>query len=98
MPLSIRLPVGWLFKSKDLSVTSGCCCFAMDHGFEFHVRTHHFSNLKMAATIKDSEDQIAKRAAPKPILLSKLEGCSDVVNMAVAIPHEDAIISVSDDR
>ena len=61
-------------------------------------RSRGTHQLKMAATIKDSNDQVVRSAAPKPILLSKLEGCSDVVNMATAIPHEDAIISVSDDR
>ena len=34
----------------------------------------------------------------KPQLLNKLEGCCDAVNMAVIIPREDGVISVSDDR
>ncbi|KXJ29764.1 WD repeat and FYVE domain-containing protein 2 [Exaiptasia diaphana] len=52
----------------------------------------------MAATIKDTEQDRTRRSLPKPTLVNKLEGCSDVVNMAVPIPHEDAIISVSDDN
>lgn len=53
---------------------------------------------KMAATIKDSEDDTSKRKHIKAALVNKLEGCSGVVNMAVAIPHEDAVITVSDDK
>lgn len=34
----------------------------------------------------------------KPILVNKLEGCSDSINMAMFIPHEDGVISISDDR
>lgn len=52
----------------------------------------------MAATIKDTEHDKTRKSIPKPILVNKLEGCSDVVNMAVTIPHEDAIISVSEDK
>ena len=53
---------------------------------------------KMAATIKDSEDDTSTRKHIKAALVNKLEGCSDVVNMAVTIPHEDAVITVSDDK
>ena len=52
----------------------------------------------MAATIKDTEEEISKRKHIKAVLVNKLEGCSDTVNMAVTIPHEDAVISVSDDK
>ena len=52
----------------------------------------------MAATIKDSEEETPKRKHIKAVLVNKLEGCSDIVNMAVTIPHEDAVISVSDDK
>ena len=38
-----------------------------------------------------------KRRRAKPILLNRLEGCTGAVNAAVAIPHEDAVISVSED-
>ncbi|ELU03889.1 hypothetical protein CAPTEDRAFT_228655 [Capitella teleta] len=34
----------------------------------------------------------------KPELINKLEGINDVINMAVIIPREDGVISVSDDR
>ncbi|XP_043927614.1 WD repeat and FYVE domain-containing protein 2 [Protopterus annectens] len=34
----------------------------------------------------------------KPILLSKIEGFQDLVNMAFIIPKEDGVISVSEDR
>lgn len=34
----------------------------------------------------------------RPSLLSKLEGHSDVINAAIIVPGEDAVISVSDDR
>lgn len=52
----------------------------------------------MAATIKDSVEDTSKRKHIKAALVNKLEGCSDVVNMAVTIPHEDAVITVSDDK
>ena len=52
----------------------------------------------MAATIKDAEEEISRRKHIKAVLVNKLEGCSDTVNMAVTIPHEDAVISVSDDK
>lgn len=56
----------------------------------------------MAATIRDrlEEDVTTKRSRKhlKAVLVNKLEGCSDTVNMAVTIPHEDAVISVSDDK
>lgn len=44
-----------------------------------------------------SADGQGKRRRAKPILLNKLEGCTSAVNAAVAIPHEDAVISVSED-
>ncbi|MEE6472304.1 hypothetical protein FKM82_009572 [Ascaphus truei] len=34
----------------------------------------------------------------KPILLSKVEGSQDVVNMALIVPKEDGVITVSEDR
>lgn len=34
----------------------------------------------------------------RPVLLSKIEGSQDVVNMAAIIPKEDGVISVSEDR
>uniref|UniRef100_T1J4T5 FYVE-type domain-containing protein n=1 Tax=Strigamia maritima TaxID=126957 RepID=T1J4T5_STRMM len=37
-------------------------------------------------------------AVRKPVLVNKLEGCSDDINMAVVISGEDGVISVSDDR
>ena len=54
----------------------------------------------MAATIKDPEDDTSSSKVKhiKAVLVNKLEGCSAVVNMAVTIPHEDAVISVSDDK
>lgn len=52
----------------------------------------------MAATIKDAEEDTSKRKHIKAVLVNKLEGSSDTVNMAVTIPHEDAVISVSDDK
>ena len=52
----------------------------------------------MAATIKDTEEDISRKKHTKAVLVNKLEGCSDTVNMAVTIPHEDAVISVSDDK
>lgn len=52
----------------------------------------------MAAKIEDPIDEATKKKNPRPILKNKLEGCSDVVNEARIIPHEDAVITVSDDR
>lgn len=57
-----------------------------------------WARAKMAATIKDSEEDTSKRKHIKAVLVNKLEGCSAVVNMAVTVPHEDAVISVSDDK
>lgn len=34
----------------------------------------------------------------KPLLLNKVEGSQDVVNMAAIVPKEDGVISVSEDR
>lgn len=59
---------------------------------------HSRAQTKMAATIKDTEQDQQRKTFPKPSLINKLEGCSDIVNMAVTIPHEDAIISVSQDK
>ena len=33
-----------------------------------------------------------------PHLLNKLDGHTDTVNAALAVPREDAVISVSDDK
>ncbi|XP_027048719.1 WD repeat and FYVE domain-containing protein 2-like isoform X1 [Pocillopora damicornis] len=54
----------------------------------------------MAATIKDPDEDSSRPKGKhiKAVLVNKLEGCSGVVNMAVTIPHEDAVISVSDDK
>lgn len=54
----------------------------------------------MAAEIKPApgvnHDKFS--SSRKPILLSKLEGCSDDVNAAIIIPREEGVISVCDDR
>lgn len=34
----------------------------------------------------------------KPILLHRVEGSQEVVNMAVIVPKEEGVISVSEDR
>lgn len=53
----------------------------------------------MAAEIKPAAGANEKfNSAKKPVLLSKLEGCSDDINAAIIIPGEDGVISVSDDR
>ncbi|XP_038658515.1 WD repeat and FYVE domain-containing protein 2 isoform X2 [Scyliorhinus canicula] len=39
-----------------------------------------------------------KALTRRPVLLSKIEGFQDVVNMAAIIPKEDGVISVSEDR
>ena len=52
----------------------------------------------MAAKIEDPVDETGKRKNPRPVLKNKLDGCSDVVNMAITTPHEDAVITVSEDR
>ena len=51
----------------------------------------------MAAEIKPSSTN-RHGAVRKPQLVNKLEGSSDDINMAVFIPREDGVISVSDDR
>ena len=51
----------------------------------------------MAAEIKSPQGNRTGNVR-KPQLLNKLEGSSDVVNMAIIIPREDGVISVSDDR
>lgn len=84
--------------------------FALEVPFQITSVTHWFVALwewcqlfqalseKMAATIKDAEEDTSKRKHIKAVLVNKLEGSSDTVNMAVTIPHEDAVISVSDDK
>ena len=54
----------------------------------------------MAAVIRTERVSSTGRVGEtrKPQLLNKLEGCCDAVNMAVIIPREDGVISVSDDR
>lgn len=52
----------------------------------------------MATKIEGTVDEALRGKNPRPILKSKLEGCSDVVNQARCIPHEDAVITVSDDK
>lgn len=53
----------------------------------------------MAAEIKPAAGSQEKfKSTKKPVLISKLEGCSDDVNAAIIIPGEDGVISVSDDR
>lgn len=39
-----------------------------------------------------------KALTRKPLLLNKVEGSQDVVNMAAIVPKEDGVISVSEDR
>ncbi|XP_046339732.1 WD repeat and FYVE domain-containing protein 2-like [Haliotis rufescens] len=51
----------------------------------------------MAAEIKPAAGKPVGNVR-KPMLINKLEGCSDSVNMAVIIPREDGVISVSDDK
>ncbi|XP_066253897.1 WD repeat and FYVE domain-containing protein 2 [Euwallacea similis] len=53
----------------------------------------------MAAEIKPATQSNERFCTTKkPILLSKVEGCSDEINAAVLIPGEDGVISVSDDK
>ncbi|XP_060517053.1 WD repeat and FYVE domain-containing protein 2 [Cylas formicarius] len=53
----------------------------------------------MAAEIKPAAPPNDKFCTTKkPILLAKLDGCSDEINAAVLIPGEDGVISVSDDK
>ncbi|KAK7091071.1 WD repeat and FYVE domain-containing protein 2-like [Littorina saxatilis] len=49
----------------------------------------------MAAEIKPSKQQGGTR---KPVLVNKIEGCTDVINMALLVPKKDVVISVSDDK
>lgn len=53
----------------------------------------------MAAEIKPATQSNERFCTTKkPILLSKLDACSDEINAAVIIPGEEGIISVSDDK
>ncbi len=52
----------------------------------------------MAAEIKPSTGIGQSGNVRKPQLINKLEGSNDDINMAVIIPREDGVISVSDDR
>ncbi|XP_041353829.1 WD repeat and FYVE domain-containing protein 2-like [Gigantopelta aegis] len=51
----------------------------------------------MAAEIKPAIGK-ASGNVRKPVLINKLEGCNDSINMAVIIPKENGVISVSDDK
>ena len=51
----------------------------------------------MAAEIKPGTGK-ASGNVRKPVLINKLEGCNDSINMAVIIPKENGVISVSDDK
>ncbi|KAL8623955.1 hypothetical protein ACOMHN_047175 [Nucella lapillus] len=48
----------------------------------------------MATEIKPSK----QGAVRKPVLVSKIDGCTDTVNMALLVPGMDVVISVSDDK
>ena len=50
---------------------------------------------KMAAEIKPKNKQGGVR---KPVLVGKIEGCTDAVNQAVLVPKKDVVITVSDDK
>lgn len=54
----------------------------------------------MAAQIKPGPSSNSDKfnSVRKPVLLAKLEGCSDNVNRAIIIPETDSVISVSSDR
>ncbi|XP_063242187.1 WD repeat and FYVE domain-containing protein 2 [Bacillus rossius redtenbacheri] len=54
----------------------------------------------MAAEIKPATVSSSDKfnSNKKPVLLSKLEGCSDDINAAIIIPGEDGVVSISDDR
>lgn len=53
----------------------------------------------MAAEIKPATQSNERFCTTKkPVLLSKLDGCTDEINAAVLIPGEEGIISVSDDK
>ena len=34
----------------------------------------------------------------KPVLVNKIESCHDYINMAILVPNNDVVISVSDDK
>ena len=52
----------------------------------------------MAAEIKPAAGASQQGNVRKPVLVNKIEGGNDNINMAVIIPREDGVISVSDDR
>ncbi len=52
----------------------------------------------MAAEIKATVGAAHSGNVRKPQLVNKLDGSTDDINMAVIIPREDGVISVSDDR
>lgn len=43
-------------------------------------------------------EPLPKALTRKPLLLNKVEGSQEVVNMAAIVPKEDGVISVSEDR
>ena len=51
----------------------------------------------MAAEIKPTSGQIPENMR-KIQLINKIDGSNDDINMAILIPNEDGVISVSDDR
>lgn len=84
--------------TSDSMSSSVSSQFRSEHNLLHDGKDCFGSKRKMAATIKDSDEDTPKRKHIKAVLVNKLEGCSDIVNMAVTIPHEDAVISVSDDK
>lgn len=61
------------------------------------------TQVKRDITALDQSWLAAVMAAPvpktkRPVLISKLEGHGDVVNCALCVPGENAVISVSDDK
>ena len=53
--------------------------------------------MSMSANVKDVTAPSSGNVR-KPVLISKIEGHGDDVNVASIIPKEDGVISVSDDR
>ncbi|XP_076435996.1 WD repeat and FYVE domain-containing protein 2-like [Babylonia areolata] len=54
----------------------------------------HVTRHKMAAQINSDREMDGR----KPVLVDKIEGCNDTVNMAYLVPKQDVVISVSDDK
>ena len=89
---------GWWYETYNILAAARLSSKLKYRWLAFSV--YHVTNqeLVMAAEIKAGCSGGSGGNVRKPQLINKIEGCSDFIAMAIIIPREDGVISVSDDR